>query len=98
MNVTLESLKEKHGDKAESIFCEIRDLGGYGNVDPEYVGGLDIYGALDPGNTVIPEHVKDKIAQLSGITRKDADTKRTSGEIITSDQIIDVTPKPPRSR
>ena len=53
-NVTLEKLREKHGAKADGMFKNIADAGGWGKVDPEYRGGLDIKGMKlagdDPGN------------------------------------------------
>lgn len=89
MNVTLESLREKHGDKAELVFREIADLGGYGYVPNTYAGGLDVFSALEPSNTVLDEKTKDRIAELSGVKRKDADKLFKSGDVITSEQVKD---------
>lgn len=96
MNVTLESLTEKHGaEEAAKRMAEIRDLGGYGNVSDEYVGGLDVYSAIDPGNTAIAEKDKDRIAELAGVKRKAVDAHRD--KVINGDQIADG-PKPPQTR
>lgn len=89
MNVTLESLRAKHGDKAEAVFREISDLGGYGNIPTAYSGGLDIFSTLDQSNDVISEQSKDRIAELSGVKRKDADKLFDSGKIITSSLVQD---------
>ncbi len=86
MNVTIESLREKHGDKAESIFREIADKGGYGNVPSSYVGGLDIFSVLDPTNETIPDQVKNDIATLAGVTRKAADKMVDTGKVIYNEQ------------
>lgn len=40
-NVTLDSLRKTHGGNAERVFKEIVSLGGYGDVNPNYRGGLD---------------------------------------------------------
>lgn len=89
MNVTKESLEAKHGAKADAVFREIADLGGYGNIPSDYAGGLDVFSVLDQSNDVIPEATKDKIAELSGIKRKDADKLFDSGKIITSGLVQD---------
>lgn len=81
MNANLETLTKIHGkDKAEAAFREIADLGGYGSVGtgegsihPGYAGGLDLVGVLDPSNTAISSKDKDRIAELAGVNRKDAD-------------------------
>jgi hypothetical protein len=86
MNVTLESLREKHGDKAESVFREIADKGGYGNVPTNYVGGLDIFSVIDPTNETISDQVKNDIAKLAGVSRKDADTMVETGKVIFNEQ------------
>ncbi len=72
-NVTIESLKKVHGDKAESVFREIADRGGFGSVPSDYPGGLDVRGVVDPANTAISESEKSKIADLAGMTKKDRD-------------------------
>ena len=89
MNVTKESLEGKHKEKAEAVFQEIAQLGGYGNIPSHYSGGLDIFSVLEPSNTVISEKDKDRIAELSGVKRKDADKLFASGDIITSEQVKD---------
>ena len=78
LNVTLEKLSEMHGkDKAESVFREIADLGGYGdvgtgqgNIDINYAGGLGILGALRDDNTALTDKAKNRIAELAGVDRK----------------------------
>jgi len=79
MNVTVESLKKQHGDKAEQVFREIADKGGFGNVgtgegsiDPSYAGGLDVAGVLADGNKAVSSHDKDRIAELAGVDREKA--------------------------
>lgn len=89
MNVTKESLEAKHGANAGNVFQEIAQLGGYGNVPANYSGGLDIFSALDPSNTVLSDATKDRIAELSGVKRKEADKLFNSGTIITSEQVKD---------
>jgi hypothetical protein len=89
MNVTVESLRAKHGDKAEAVFREICDKGGYGNIPPNYSGGLDIFSTIEPGNIAISEADKDRIAELSGIKRKDADKLFDSGTVITTSNVQD---------
>lgn len=87
MNVTKESLEAKHGAKAGEVFREIARLGGYGDVPVNSVGGLDVFSALDPSNTVLSDGTKDKIAELAGVKRKDADKLFASGDVITSEGI-----------
>jgi alpha-glucuronidase len=60
MNVNLENLTTRHGEKATEVFREIADLGGFGSVgssegqiSPAYAGGLDIAGVLNPANTAV---------------------------------------------
>ncbi len=69
LNVTLESLRKQHGDKAERVFSEIADRGGFGNVDPNYQGGLDVAGVLTDSNTAVSEQSKERIAELAGVKR-----------------------------
>jgi hypothetical protein len=78
-NVTIESLKKIHGDKAESVFREIADKGGFGavgtgegSINPNYEGGLDIAGVLADSNTALTSAQKDKIAELAGADRAKA--------------------------
>lgn len=90
MNANYQEMAEKHGEQeARKRMEEIRELGGYGDVPHQYVGGLDVFGALDPSNTAIDEKSKDRIAELSGIKRKEADKLFKSGDIITGEQVID---------
>ncbi len=77
LNVNKANLTEMHGDKAEEVFREICDLGGYGEVgvgqgliDFNYAGGLGILGALREDNTAISNKAKERIAQLAGVDRK----------------------------
>jgi len=58
-NVTLEKLKRTHGENAAEIFEKIRVLGGFGDVEPHYIGGLDIKGLPGGAN-------KTKILALLG--------------------------------
>lgn len=85
LNVNRENLTTMHGDKADDAFREIADLGGYGEVGtgqgqiaPDYPGGLDIRGALDPSNTAITNKAKDRIAELAGVTRTQGDDPKTT--------------------
>lgn len=85
LNVNLENLTTMHGDKAERVFREIADLGGYGNIgsgtgeiSAAYAGGLDVAGVLNPANTAVSETAKDRIAQLAGVKRPDAPIETTS--------------------
>lgn len=85
LNVNKDNLTEMHGAKAEEVFREICDLGGYGAVGVgqgcvqfDYPGGLDIQGAIDPGNTAITSKAKDRIAELAGVKRKDSDNFKTT--------------------
>lgn len=80
MNANLEELGKRHGDKAVEAFKEIADLGGFGNVgdgkgqvNSAYAGGLDLRGVLDPSNTAVSNKAKDRIAELAGVDRKDAE-------------------------
>jgi hypothetical protein len=84
-NVNLENLTTIHGDKATEVFREIADLGGYGavgngegQISASYQGGLDIQGALDPGNTAVTSAAKDRIAELAGVKRGDSDNYKTT--------------------
>lgn len=79
-NVTVDKLKKIHGDKAESVFREISDLGGFGNVDPGYYGGLDVKGVIDPNNTAVTESAKAKIAELTGSSQKAAEKEAKGKE------------------
>lgn len=83
MNANLESLMKVHGGdqkKAEAAFREIADKGGYGpvgsgegQIHPGYAGGLDLVGVLDPNNQAVSSKDKDRIAELAGVNRKDAE-------------------------
>lgn len=91
MNVTIDSLKKIHGDKAESVFREIADKGGFGNVgtsegsiDPNYAGGLDVAGILADGNKAIPSATKDRIAELAGVDRDKATAIVDEGKTTSS--------------
>lgn len=83
MNANLENLAKMHGDRAEDVHKQIRDLGGFGDVPADYIGGLDIFGVLSPENTAITEKAKNKIAELAGVNRKDADKMVETGKVIT---------------
>ena len=77
LNVNMENLTALHGDKAGEVFREIADLGGFGKVgegqgeiSPSYAGGLDVYGVLAESNTAHSSKDKERIAELSGVSRK----------------------------
>ena len=59
-----------YGDKADEVFREVRDLGGYGDVEISNPGGLGILGALRDDNTAISNKAKDRIAELAQVDRK----------------------------
>lgn len=91
MNVTVESLRKQHGDKAEKVFREIADKGGFGevgtaegNVNPAYEGGLDVSGILADSNKAIPSATKDRIAELAGVDREKATAMVDQGETTSS--------------
>ncbi len=80
MNVTIEELEKKYGkEEATRRFDEISDLGGYGSSHGAYIGGLDVLGALAESNTAIPEKDKARIAELSGVSRKDVEKRIEDG-------------------
>jgi hypothetical protein len=83
-NVTLDKLKKIHGDKALDAFSEIALLGGFGQVttdhlggiDPNFEGGLDLVGVLDPDNKAVSDAKKNKIRELVGMgAEKEAEPK-----------------------
>jgi hypothetical protein len=85
LNVNINNLTEMHGSKAVEVFREIADLGGYGavgngegQISPQYAGGLDVQGALDPANTAISSAAKDRIAELAGVDRRNSDNFQTT--------------------
>lgn len=91
MNVTVESLKKVHGDKAEEVFREIADKGGFGAVggtegaiDPNYAGGLDVAGVLADSNEAVSKEDKSRIAKLAGVDRKDATAMVDEGKTTSS--------------
>lgn len=91
MNATLESLKKIHGDKAEAVFREIAETGGFGSVgsgqgqiDVNNPGGLDLAGVLADGNTAISNKDKDRIAELAGVDRGKATALVDGGETTSS--------------
>ncbi len=63
-NVTRDSLKKKHGEKAGDAFTEIAALGGYGDVGADAI--LDLRGALDPENKAVSTANKNRIKELTG--------------------------------
>jgi|SRR6185369_3716967 len=83
MNANFDSLMKVHGGdakKAEAAFREIADKGGYGavgtgegQIHPLTAAGLDLVGVLDPNNPAISSKDKDRIAELAGVNRKDAE-------------------------
>lgn len=44
MNINFENLKASHGDKAASIWEKICEIGGFGRIQPDHAGGLDVSG------------------------------------------------------
>lgn len=44
MNITFETIKAAHGDKATGIWNAVCDLGGFGRIEPNHSGGLDCTG------------------------------------------------------
>jgi hypothetical protein len=73
----MKNLTERHGEKADEVFRELADLGGFGEVgdgqgqvSPHYAGGLGILGALREENTAVSPQAKDRIAELCGVDRK----------------------------
>lgn len=63
-NVTVESLKRKHKENAKAVYQEIARLGGFGDVDPNHEGGLDVTGVLDEENEAVSAADKKRIAEL----------------------------------
>ena len=77
LNVNRENLTKMHGDKAEEVFREIADLGGYGavgtgqgQINIDYAGGLSVLSALSDENDHISAKDKTRIAELAGVDRK----------------------------
>lgn len=99
MNANYEALKEKHGhEEAVKRISEIRDIGGFGgNIPHDYYGGFDVQSVLDPTNTAVNDKAKDRIAELSGVSRKDADRRVESGEVSSAESLMDKTPKFPKA-
>jgi hypothetical protein len=64
MNITGEKLKSKYHGNAGAVWDEICRLGGYGNVEMDHAGGLDIAGALNPDNKAISDKDKSRIQEL----------------------------------
>lgn len=80
LNGNMEELRKLHGDQAGERFRELCDLGGFGNVDPNYSGGLGLLGALHEDNTAVSEKSKDRIAEIMHIDRKkDVDNHKGVG-------------------
>lgn len=81
MNANLNSLTKIHGaEGAAKALREIADLGGFGTIgdgpgqiNPLYAGGLDVQGVLSETNTAVSDKAKDRISELMGISRKEAD-------------------------
>lgn len=87
VNANIDHLTKVHGSREAAIqaFKEIADKGGFGmvgtgegQIHPEYAGGLDIQGVLDPANTAISSKAKDRIAELAGVDRKASDNFETT--------------------
>lgn len=80
MNANHAEMVKKYGkEEADARFAEIQDLGGYGNSHSNYIGGLDIMGALAESNTAISDKDKARIAELAGVSRKEVEKKIESG-------------------
>lgn len=80
-NVNIDQLRKIHGDKAQRVYEEIRDRGGFGNVSSEYVGGLDVRSVIDPANTSLSTKEKSELAKLAGMDKSDReriDNQKTS--------------------
>ena len=82
VNVNIPMLEKIHGkERAEGVFREIVDLGGFGNSSDgssRHPGGLDLQGVLDESNTSIGTRAKDRMAELAGVDRKASDTFKTT--------------------
>ena len=63
MNINLEGLKKIHGDNAENIFKKVAEIGGFGDVEPNNPGGLDITG--------LPEAKQAQIKKLVDAPKED---------------------------
>ena len=82
MNANYEAMAAKYGEEeARRRMEEIIDLSGAGSgkVPYDYVGGVDVLGALAESNTSLTDKAKARIAELSGIGRKDVDKKFEEG-------------------
>lgn len=55
-NISLEGLIKTHGNDAENIFQKVAEIGGFGAIEPNYKGGLDVSG--------LPESEQAKITKL----------------------------------
>jgi hypothetical protein len=89
MNVQYDEMAKKYGDVEAARRCdEIEALGGFGDRQSRNTGGLDIYGVIELSNTAISEKDKDRIAELSGFERKDADKMTKTGKSTTGRDII----------
>lgn len=93
-NVTLDKLKKLHGDDAGRVFEQIADIGGFGkvgdaegNIRPDYAGGLDIRGVVDPDNKALTDSQKNKIAELAGMDTGDRKRIESGATVSSADKM-----------
>jgi len=82
MNANFEAMAAKYGEEeAKHRMEEIIAISGAGSgkVPYNYVGGVDLLGALAESNTALTDKEKARIAELSGVGRKDVDKKIEEG-------------------
>lgn len=69
-NLNLEKLRATVGtEKAEKIFAEVAEVGGWGKVDPEYRGGLDLKGMREAGKDASNPNREDCAKRAAEIDR-----------------------------
>lgn len=80
LNPNRQNLTKLHGstEAAFKVWQELCDIGGFGSVDFNNIGGLDVAGMLREENTAIPAAVKDRIAELCGEKRIEEYTTTSS--------------------
>jgi hypothetical protein len=74
-NVNLASLKKTHGDDAENIFRQVAQIGGFGDVEPNNPGGLDITGLSESKQAHILKLVNPEPANTEPPKEDKADKK-----------------------
>jgi hypothetical protein len=75
MNINLASLKKTHGDQAEAIFRQVALIGGFGDVEPNNPGGLDISGLSESKQAHILKLVNPEPANPESPKEDKADKK-----------------------